>query len=59
MQHLTTKQVSRDPESASMNEYLKKMYPPRDVEVAPSPENETSEDHDMIEPQEPPTMNMS
>ena len=33
--------------------------PPRNVEVAPSPENETSEDHDMLEPQEPPTMNIS
>ena len=33
--------------------------PPRNIEVAPSPEDETSEDHDMLEPQEPPTMNMS
>ena len=33
--------------------------PPKNVEVAPSPENETPEDHDMLEPQEPPTMNMS
>ena len=32
--------------------------PPRNVEVTPSPENETSEDHDMIEPQEPTTMNI-
>ena len=24
--------------------------PPRNVEVAPSPENETSEDHEMLEP---------
>ena len=33
--------------------------PPRNVEVAPSHEDETLEDHDMLEPQEPPTMNMS
>ena len=33
--------------------------PPRNVEVAPSPEDETPGDHDMLEPQEPPTMNMS
>ena len=33
--------------------------PPKNVEAAPSPENETSEDHDMLEPQEPPTMNIS
>ena len=33
--------------------------PPRNIEVAPSPEDETSEDCDMLEPQEPPTMNMS
>ena len=33
--------------------------PPRNIEVAPSPEEETSEDHDMLEPQEPPTMNIS
>ena len=29
------------------------------MEVAPSPEEETSEDHDMLEPREPSTMNMS
>ena len=28
--------------------------PPRNLEVAPSPENETSEDHDTLEPPEPP-----
>ena len=33
--------------------------PPKNVEAIPSPENETSEDHDMLEPQEPPTMNIS
>ena len=33
--------------------------PSINVEVAPSLENETSEDHDMPEPQEPPTMNIS
>ena len=33
--------------------------PPRNIEVAPSPEDETSEDHDMLELHEPPTMNMS
>ena len=33
--------------------------PPRNVEVVPSLEDETPEDHDMLEPQEPPTMNMS
>ena len=32
--------------------------PPRNVEVAPSPKDETPEDHDMLEPQEPLTMNM-
>ena len=32
--------------------------PPINVEVVPSPQNETSEDHDMLEPQEPPTMNI-
>ena len=32
--------------------------PPRNVEAAPSPEDETPEDHDMLEPQEPPTMNI-
>ena len=33
--------------------------PPTNVEVAPSLENETSKDHDMLEPQEPPTTNIS
>ena len=33
--------------------------PPRKVEVAPSPESETLEYHDMLEPQEPPAMNIS
>ena len=33
--------------------------PPKNVEVAPSPEDDAPEDHDMLEPQEPPTMNMS
>ena len=33
--------------------------PTRNIEVSPSPEEETSEDHDMLEPQEPPTMNIS
>ena len=32
---------------------------PRNIEAAPSPENETSEDHHMLEPQDPPTMNIS
>ena len=33
--------------------------PPRNVEVAPSLENETSEDHDMLDPIENPTMSIS
>ena len=33
--------------------------PPRNVEAAPSPENETSKDNDMLESQEPNTMNVS
>ena len=33
--------------------------PPRKVEVEPSPEIVASEDHDMIEPQKPPTMDIS
>ena len=33
--------------------------PPRNVEDVPSPENETSEDHDMLEPQDPLTMDIS
>ena len=33
--------------------------PPKKVEVAPSPESETSKDHDMLEPQETPTMDIS
>ena len=33
--------------------------PPRNIEATPSPKDETSEDHDMLEPQEPPTMNIS
>ena len=33
--------------------------PPTNEETAPSPKNETSENHDMIEPQEPPAMNIS
>ena len=33
--------------------------PPRNIEATPSPEEETSKDHDMLEPQEPPTMNKS
>ena len=33
--------------------------PTRNVEATPSLENETSENHDMLEPQEPPTMNIS
>ena len=33
--------------------------PPRNVELAPSLENETSKDHDRIEPQETPTMDIS
>ena len=33
--------------------------PPRNVEAAPSAEDETPKDHDMLEPQEPHTMNMS
>ena len=32
---------------------------PRIIEVTPSPEEEKSKDHDMLEPQEPPTMNIS
>ena len=32
--------------------------PPRKVEVAPSPEIEASEDHDMLELEEPPTMDI-
>ena len=32
---------------------------PKNLEAAPSLENETSEGHDMLEPQEPPTVNMS
>ena len=33
--------------------------PSKNVEATPSQEDETSKDHDMPEPQEPPTMNMS
>ena len=33
--------------------------PPRKVEVEPSPEIVASKDHDMLEPQEPPTMDIS
>ena len=33
--------------------------PPKKVEVEPYPDIVTSKDHDMIEPQEPPTMNIS
>ena len=33
--------------------------PPRIVEVEPSPEIVASEHHDMLEPQEPPTMDIS
>ena len=33
--------------------------PPRMIEVEPSPEIVGSEDHDILEPQEPPTMYMS
>ena len=33
--------------------------PPKKVEVAPSPKIEESKDHDMLEPQEPPTMDIS
>ena len=33
--------------------------PPRMVEAEPSPEIVASEDHDMLEPQEPPTMDIS
>ena len=40
-------------------EVYEEYVPSRNVEVAPSPENETLEDHDMLEPQEPPTMNIS
>ena len=33
--------------------------PPRMIEVEPSPEIVAYEDHDMLEPQEPPTIDMS
>ena len=53
--------ISRDVtfnEEATLNRSIKCQHeevyeedaPPRNVEVAPSPENETSEDHEMLEP---------
>ena len=33
--------------------------PPKKVEVTPSPELKASEDHDILETQEPPTMDIS
>ena len=43
--------------SASMKKYMN-MYLPEMQKLHP-PLNETSEDHDMLEPQDPPTMNIS
>ena len=40
-------------------EVYEEVTPPRNIDFAPSLEEETSEDHDMLEPQEPPTMNIS
>ena len=62
--------ISRDvtfDEETTLNKYRKCQHeevheedvPPRKLEDAPSPESETLEDYDMLEPQEPPTMNRS
>ena len=40
-------------------ELYEEYVPPINVEATPSRENKTLEDHDMLEPQEPPTMNIS
>ena len=40
-------------------ELYEEYAPPINVEAAPYPKNETSEDHDKIDSQEPPTMNIS
>ena len=42
-----------------LDEVHEEDVPPINVDVAPFPKDETLEDHDMLEPQEPPTMNMS
>ena len=41
-----------------MKKYTKKMHLPEILKLHP-PLKKVSEDHDMLEPQEPPTMNMS
>ena len=40
-------------------EVYEEVTPPRNIDFAPSLEEETSEDHDMLEPQELPTMSIS
>ena len=40
-------------------EVLEEYVPPRKVEVAPFPESEILEDHEMLEPKEPPIMDIS
>ena len=52
----TSLKRSRECQHEEVNE---EYVPPRNVEVAPSPKNETSKDHDMLEPPKPPTMNIS
>ena len=42
-----------------LEEVHKAYVPPRMVEDEPSPEIVACEDHDMLEPQEPPTMDIS
>ena len=53
------KRLSRDLENANCEEVYEEDAPPRNVETTFLPEDEAPEEHDMIEPQEPPMMEMS
>ena len=44
---------------SQLEEVHEEDVPPRMIEDEPFPETVASEDHDMIEPQEPPTMDIS
>ena len=53
------KQLLRNLEGVSLKKYMKRMYLPIRIEFETSLEIVALEDHDMLEPQEPPTMDIS
>ena len=52
------KKILRNPKGVSLKKYMKRMYLP-EREAGPAPKIVAYEDHDMLEPQEPPTMDIS